>query len=278
MSGQLTTACTLAVTNDWGFTRSSRTLESKDGGFVLDSMPFVFHGGIYYASNPDTVLTTKNLRILMQVPCWPDPQKLIKMVDRHVVAHECFMKGFFGSDPCEVLTWDMCQDIHHVAIADTVVKFGNEHSGEGKMLVLKGEEFKQWDGFATLQPFFRGRSIRVLHLDSAVFFIETVNDSSWIKNSPGGENVLFDSKKVPSEMMDHSFKVRDHFGLDICGNDYILSDDGSFHFLETNQFPGLGDDFLGDLPRKIFLERMRSLEKIVIRSSDVQRSEVLPAR
>lgn len=277
MSGQLCDL-PLAVKQDWGYTRSSRRAETKDEGFTLDSANFVWKGAIYYASDPNTENASRNLEILTKVPCWPDPSKLIRMVDRHTVAQECFAKGFYGSDPCEILTYDMCIDLNPVAVVDTVVKTGNEHSGEGKTLVRKGVPFPKWDGFATLQPFFEGRSIRILHLDSAIFFIETVNASSWIKNSPGGENVLFDAKQIPSEMLDHSSKVRDHFGLDICGNDYILTDGGSFHFLETNQFPGLGDDFLGDLPRDFFLERMRSLEKVVIRNTDVQRPEVLPAR
>lgn len=264
MSGQVITTMLLAMKEDWGFTRNSRKASSiEKDGFRLDSMPFVWKGVIYYAADPDSENAKKNLQVFSNVPCWPDPQALLRMVDRHEVAHECFMHGFYVNDPLEVVSWQMCEDIYGVAPVNTVVKYGNEHSGEGKILVAAGDSFPKWEGPATIQPFFNGKSVRILHIGAAVFFIETVHEESWIKNSPGGENILLDSQRISSEMLDHSGKVRDHFGLDVCGNDYILEDDGTFHFLETNQFPGLGDDFLGDLPRDFFLEKMRSLEKIV---------------
>ena len=274
MSGQLSTVAALAITSDWGFVRNARKLEQRSDGFVLEGMPRVWKGGIYYAADPNVERAVNNLNILSSLPCWPDPKVLLRMVDRHAVAKECVDQGFFGDDPCDVGVWKSNQ----FAIIDTVLKCGNEHSGDGKFFVAKDEPFIRWEGMATIQPFFVGRSIRILHVESQTFFVETVHESSWIKNSPGGENTEIDSKEIPAEMLTHSFKVRDHFGLDVCGNDYILSDDGSYHFLETNQFPGLGEDFLGDLPRNFFRERMRSLEKIVTSDEDVQRPTVLTAR
>lgn len=278
MSGQLTTVATLAVTENWGFTTVSRKAFDEGESFSLENLSNKWRGGIYYASDPDADIVKNNLEVLSNFPCWPDPKKLIRMIDRHEVAKECFRNGFYGSDPCEVSTWEKYVEKSPTAIVDTVVKTGNEHSGTGKFLYRAGIDFIEWEGLATIQPFFVGRSIRILHIDSAMFFIETINESSWIKNAPGGENIKCNAKDVPEGMMDHSFKVRDHFGLDVCGNDYIVCDDGSFHFLEVNQFPGLGDDFLGDIPRLFFLERMRSLEKIVGDGESILRSAMHTTR
>ncbi len=280
MSGQLSVVGQLAITSDWGFSRNPRRASAIEGGFKLEGMYQEWKGGIYYAADPDTDRTVSLLKILSSLPCWPDPKTLLRMVDRHVVAQECIDQGFFGNDSCVVATWqDLMKNEDYFGWSPkngTVVKFGNEHSGEGKVLFRPGIGFMEWAGQATIQPFFVGRSVRILHIEEEVFFIETVHEESWIKNSPGGENVQMNAKNVPIEMIEHSRKVATHFGLDVCGNDYILCDDGSFHFLETNQFPGLGDDFLGDLPRNFFRERMRSLEKIVAGDENVQRSTVLP--
>lgn len=279
MSGQLSTVAALAITAGWGFVRNARKLTSKGDGFVLDGWCHQpWKGAIYYAADPNVERATNNLEVLSSHPCWPDPKKLLRMVDRQVVAKECIDQGFFGKDPCAVSTWaDYLNDseVGRIETFDVVIKVGNEHSGEGKLLIPAGSPFLEWEGISTIQPFFKGRSIRVLHIEENVFFIETKHEFSWIKNSPGGENTQIDS--IPTEMFEHSLKVRDHFGLDVCGNDYILSNDGSFHFLETNQFPGLGEDFLGDLPRTFFCERMRSLEKIVASDENVQRSTVPPS-
>ena len=277
MSGQLTMVAQLAITSDWGFSRNARKAEEIEGGFKLEGMYQTWKGGILYAADPDVARATNTLTILSALPCWPDAKNLLRMVDRHVVAQECIDQGFFGDDYCAVSTWhNYLNDaqVGRVENYDSVVKFGNEHSGEGKVLFRSGTPFMEWAGRGTIQPFFEGRSVRVLHIEDDVFFIETVHESSWIKNSPGGENVRMNARDVPAQMFEHSLRVRKHFNLDVCGNDYILCDDGSFHFLETNQFPGLGDDFLGDVPRNFLHERMRSLEKIVDSVEDVQRPAV----
>lgn len=279
MSGQISTALSLCMKEDWGFTNRPRNVETAIEGFKLEGMVQTWRAGIYYGTDSDSERVRKNLIALSQFPCWPNPSTLIKMIDRHRVAQDCSRKGFFGQDWCVVGTWDeYVQEYGRECPCDTVLKTGNQHSGEGKFLYPAGSQIGVWEGKATVQPFFRGKSVRILHVDNAMYSIETKHPMSWIKNSPGGENVLFDPNQIPEGMIDHSFKVRDHFGLDVCGNDYIICDDGSFHFLETNQFPGLDDDFVRDHARNFFLERMRSLETLVSRNEDILRPSMPSAR
>jgi glutathione synthase/RimK-type ligase-like ATP-grasp enzyme len=233
ISGESTISLPLVYsTKEWNHTTNS-------GMIVYDKclhrkvFPFEdLHGVIFYSDYDDKSLQYFNLLSILEskVICWPDPVSLIAMRDRHRVLKECVDAGFVNHHVDQVLYFRTSLDF------PVVVKTGNSHRGQDKFLVKSCRDIPQWQGVATIEPFFEGKSVRVLVINNDYDSFEVINDSSWIKNTEGADILPFEASK---ELVEHAFAVTKHFKLDIAGVDYIVNDDG-FHFLEINQFPGLG--------------------------------------
>ena len=88
------------------------------------------------------------------MPCWPSLELLEMWSDRRTKLFACLSNGFV--DDIEFSHWKL-----QTATRDTVVKIGNMHVGEGKLLVRAGDDFPYWPGLATLEPYVEGRSVRV---------------------------------------------------------------------------------------------------------------------
>lgn len=186
-------------------------------------------GLIYYARTTDFEIEVHNLNLIerLDTPCWPQVHILQAMSDRHAVLQQCVELGLVT---------------HHVCFSDKpvdfpfpyVIKVGQEHCGIGKYLVREPSEIPQWEGIATIEPFFQGTSVRVLLIGGTHFGISIKNTKSWIANSEGAEVEIFDP---PDSLVAHARRVATIFGLEIAGVDYIMDDRP--HFLEINQFPGL---------------------------------------
>lgn len=234
-------------TTNWSHTMSQSRLALADG--QLRYRNETLKGVIHYANCEDSALERANLESIRDsgVRCWPDPEVLLRMLNRHEVMAECGKAGLLTSPNVVVTT------VHNVMSAligqndynlpipkePFVVKTGNDHRGLGKYLSNEdwAEGLNLFD-IVTVEPFYTGRSIRVLLMGDAAFGIEIKNESNWIKNAPGAEAeslCLGDFLHI----IPHAEKVAAHFGLDCAGIDYILEDDGTFHFLEANQYPGL---------------------------------------
>ena len=150
-----------------------------------------------------------------------------------------------------------------------VLKIGNTHCGEGKFLATKEtiSQVEPYEGVASVEPFFSGRSFRVLFLADREFVLHYTNENSWIKNSAGAdvtgwpvENHHFSTNM---RMVQHARAVKDHFGLEVCGIDYILDDDNVPHFLEYNCFPGVGaTDEISAAAASLFSEKMKYVEEL----------------
>jgi len=149
----------------------------------------------------------------------------------HRVLRECKEAGFVEHDIVQ------SDEFAYQMPFPFVLKTGTEHRGIGKYLISSVRDIPEWEGIATMEPYFEGESVRVLIIGSEVFSFKTTNPDSWIKNSPGAD---IEKCSVPTEMIQHAKECKQYFRLDIAGMDYILEDDGTFHFLEINQYPGLG--------------------------------------
>lgn len=195
------------------------------------AIPRAFDAVLWYCSIDDDNLCLRNQRVLREtgVPCWPSLELLEMWSDRRTKLFSCLSHGFV--DDIEFSHWSL-----HTATRDTVVKVGNMHVGEGKMLVRAGEDFPYWPGLATLEPYVEGRSVRVYVVNDVVGGVEYVNDHNWIKNAPGA--VTFEIE-LDEALVEHARGVHDLFGFPISGIDYIVRADGTFRFLEHNHFPGV---------------------------------------
>lgn len=214
-----------------------------------------FKGVMYFASVDNDEIKHHNLTLLksLNIPCWPDPGVLLELTDRHAVMKRCIEAG--------LVSHQVQQVFHQSEIAiepPYVVKTGNLHQGQGKYLIANKNDRLTWSGLATVEPFFKGESCRVLFVGDSVFCMHFFNPLSWIKNSAGADVLV---GTLPQEIIDHARKARDLFGLEVCGVDYVVSDK-EFHFLEYNQFPGLdASDEIAQVAKTLFLSKMDEVEK-----------------
>lgn len=235
MSGEFRVTLPLVMKRDrWSHTMSNCELASNsDGTFSRKGVTESLRGLVIHASAEDTVRRLQNLSFIIDrsIPCWPDPQILAKLENRHDVMKMCIDAGLTTDRVIQVVP-EQCIDLSY----PFVVKTGNDHVGVGKHLCKTYVDIPEWTGVATAEPFYSGESIRVLFIGESVFGLKYDNESSWIKNSAGCE--IFDYK-ISDRLLAHARSVRDCFSLEICGIDYIVEPSGKFHFLEYNQFPGL---------------------------------------
>ncbi len=244
----------------WWHTMTSKLLSRDDetGRFHRPGLP-PLRGFIYYARAEDISCEEQNLLLLhaWDVPCWPNPSNLAAMTDRHEVMLTCVLKRFV--DHVVMFATDDAAQPPNLPYP-YVMKVGQAHSGEGKILVRGPEDVpSSWEGTATCEPFFEGRSARILLIGNDAYGIWTDNPNSWIKNSAGAETSPWPNP--PASLVQHARGVADYWSLDVAGIDYIIGANGTAHFLELNQFPGLDvTDEIVDVARKFLGARMDDVE------------------
>lgn len=258
----------------WQHTMTGRRLVLEpDGRLHRDLIPGEsLRGILYYASVDDEALRRSNLKLLADngIPCWPDPAKLLALDDRHTVMRECMAAGLTTDDVHVLSEPAILMDLERSGVIERpyVLKTGNLHQGHGKHLIGSDSQTPQWEGTATVEPFYEGTSCRVFCLSSdddgsglvLMWGIRYDNPTSWIKNSAGADLEVWED--MPPECFEHAARVHRHFGLDISGIDYVVEDDGTVHFLEYNQFPGLAPcDEIAEKAGEFLARRMTEVEQ-----------------
>lgn len=248
---------------NWQHTKSPKKLFINNNGTLRrGDFSENIKGVIYFNRTSDFELEKHNLSTIIEsgIPCWPDPKILLGMSSRHETLLKCkqYIDHFIFQG-----TYNYFYN-HYFAIGKYpidypfVLKTGESHQGQDKHLIDSHEDFISFEGIATAEPFFRGESCRVLFIGNNVFGIKYFNDQSWIKNSAGADIEMF---QPPNDMIDHANKIKDIFGLEITGLDYILEPDGKFHFLEINQYPGLDvSDETNEIAQKLLNDKMEWVE------------------
>lgn len=250
-------------TLNWSWTMSQSQLTYTDGRLFRVNQPREdIRGVIHYANCQDSELESGNLWSIMNgdIPCWPPPNALIEMLDRHRVMQRCIDHGLVTNNKVFVST--VGEALAKAGDSENwVVKTGNEHRGLGKYLWEDDWSRElEFTDLVTVEPFYEGESVRVLIIGDREFGIRMTNEDSWIKNAPGAEKHLWDTSKRPG-IVNHARKVADHFGLDVAGVDYIVDKDDKYHFLEVNQYPGLaGFDDIGEYAKTFLRARMDEIE------------------
>lgn len=247
--------------DNWTHTMSAKRFELLPNFHIRRSgITEDIKGIVYFAHVENRDLDRKNLELISVsgIPCWPNADDLLRMIDRHEVMRECVFLG---------LTSHTVQFVTHgeyISITRPfVIKTGQQHRGEGKFIVCDGEPIPEWEGVATVEPFFKGRSARVLIIGDRQWVIEFDNKESWIKNSAGADIISCEELDRSSKIVQHACVTASVFGLDVAGVDYIVDDSGDdFHFLEVNQFPGVNvSDDVVEHSQKYFIKMMETIEK-----------------
>lgn len=115
---------------------------------------------------------------------------------------------------------------------DTVAKWGNWHCGENKHRFLG-----QWesDYAATIEPFFEGEAVRIMVVGDKVWQIK-LEGETWLK-SIHPETACF--MKIDPDLLDDTMHIKRALSMDMIGNDYVVSDDGTKYLLEVNHIPNI---------------------------------------
>jgi glutathione synthase/RimK-type ligase-like ATP-grasp enzyme len=258
LSGEAYTTLTLAFSKErWQHTMCANKL--VESGKYIKRNNFnneVIKGVIFYADMDNKDLELENLKLIKEkhIPCFPSPYILSNMIDRHYVLSQCVKAGFVSHNVVQTYYNENLKFNFPV-----VLKTGNSHRGHDKYLIFDND-FPKWDGIATLEPYFDGESVRILIIGNDIFGLKLENHESWIKNASGAEVYPFD----PSDaLVNHAKSVAKFWGLEIAGVDYILEENGSFHFLEINQFPGIAaTDEIVESAKKFLSKIMDDIEHI----------------
>lgn len=253
-------------TDDWQHTMTASRVIYDHDVKILKREKFKenLKGIVYYARMDNYKLECRNLFAIIasMVPCWPNPVTLRKMSSRHQTMLDCIIEGL-TTDQVYVKTIQSPNPIRSLVYRyldckePLVLKYGQLHQGNNKIKFDSGvdlvrylnirdvyessdysEDDKETQLYQeyTVEPFYEGLSTRVLFIGDRAFGVQYKNDESWIKNGPGGE---YDDWIIPKNVLEHALKVKESFELDVAGIDYVVEPDGSFHFLEVNQYPGL---------------------------------------
>jgi glutathione synthase/RimK-type ligase-like ATP-grasp enzyme len=263
-AGESTITMSAAFTSHkWGHVLRTPDFQINDG--VLCNGETSVEGLIYFADSEDKEKALKNLQVLhaSAVPCWPLPETLLRVFDRH----QC-LKILQDAGLVDHQIWQGSYDERREPdVYPCVLKVGLAHRGEGKILVSSRDHWatlERWTDTATLEPFFQGHSVRVLVIGDYVTSFEVINDRSWIKNSAGCDVLDWDASE---ELVAHARAVAKCLDLEVCGVDYVITNDGLAHLLEANQFPGLttipSDD--REVVKKFFVDKMTLVEEMAKR-------------
>jgi hypothetical protein len=115
---------------------------------------------------------------------------------------------------------------------EAVAKWGNWHCGENK------ERFADtWTaGEATVvEDFIAGAATRVMVIGERVWQIALTGDT-WRKSIHPDDAHFIDPDP---RLVEDTRRLMAHFGLEVCGVDYVVTSEGTPHLLEVNHIPNV---------------------------------------
>jgi hypothetical protein len=162
-------------------------------------------------------------------PCLPDARAMLDLRLKlpglvRAVAHTRFPypRGFISANTV----------FRSEAQQELVAKWGNWHCGENK------ERFTDsWQGSeaAVIEPFIEGQAVRLMMIGNTYWQIR-LEGSDWLKSlhAPNA-----DFMEVDAELLEDTRHLKEVFGLQVIGNDYIIGHDGRKYLLEVNHIPNV---------------------------------------
>ena len=114
----------------------------------------------------------------------------------------------------------------------TVGKWGNWHCGENKHHFVGRWKSSE---VAVLEPYFEGEAIRVIIVGDQALQIKMAGED-WLKSIHSPDASLME---LDEALHNDTVKLKNHFGLEIIANDYIVAADGNKYLLEVNHIPNV---------------------------------------
>jgi hypothetical protein len=169
---------------------------------------------------------------LSDAPSFPDVRRTVLHDDRALSLIQAEL-----ADPAEPLHRGYMTRGSRVILKEmSVWKVGNDHCGDGKLLV---------DGFApqadrsgVLEPFVKGESIRAL-IVGRKFWMLKYESADWRKNVNAKVTEVHPAE-YPG-IQPRAWTICDKLGLWAIGIDFIGSNANGWKLLEVNAYPGLDD-------------------------------------
>lgn len=276
LSGEFSVTLPLCVKqkNRWDhYTNSSKLIGLPGGGSIIKSGKS-YSGVLWYCSTDNEELAINNLNEIISsgVKCWPNPEWLLHVNNRF--KNIDILKPVLD---CQIQYGNKYQI--KMLRCPSVVKVGNIHCGEGKFRVENQHEFDNLlsdisnNEQLSIEPFYVGSSYRIfvsgLTNQEKIVVLRYDNEQDWIKNNPGCD-VIEDDSKLTEEVRNraiaihrhmHSFNGKLEQGTMMSGIDYVVDENNEWHFLEWNQFPGVGmHDKLVETATNIFQKAIIRIE------------------
>ena len=119
-----------------------------------------------------------------------------------------------------------------VTDSERVAKWGNWHCGENKARFIG-----TWESHepCIIEPFMPGQAVRIVIIGDKYWQIK-LEGEDWLKSIHAPNAAFMD---VDAELLDDTRNIQKGFGLEVIGNDYIISADGAKHLLEVNHIPNV---------------------------------------
>lgn len=115
---------------------------------------------------------------------------------------------------------------------ELVAKWGNWHCGENKARftgVWKSEEA------CIIEKFLPGQAVRVVMIGEKYWQIKLAGED-WLKSIHAPDAAFMEPD---AELLADTRVLKQAFGLEIIGNDYIIEEKGAKHLLEVNHIPNV---------------------------------------
>ncbi|MEO2202431.1 hypothetical protein ABGV42_01590 [Paenibacillus pabuli] len=171
------------------------------------------------------------------IPMFPDADTLLKFTDRRYATQFLDEHTLFSGQYTRHYDQGR-KEIPDIGYEQLVLKLGDHHVGKGKYIKQAGDMINSSDSWI-LEPFIKGRSLRVLILKDNYSVIEHVNNQNWIKNiDPESEIITLD---YPSSIVKDALNIAEKMNSEFLGIDYQLGENNSILPLEINVLPGCPD-------------------------------------
>jgi hypothetical protein len=195
---------------------------SRGSGDYVPISRVVFHG-IFEDDGPFLAALC-----LWGGPCWPRPRGMLDCRSRLPCLVRSLDVTRFGTTPRGFAS----ARAEFLPQGDAVAKWGEWHCGENKE---RFAEPRRFDEPALVEAFIDGEAVRV----------QMVGERAWQMRlgGPGWKKSIHDASSAlmppDADLVEDTRRLRDHFGLDIVGVDYMVAHDGTRHLLEVNHIPSV---------------------------------------
>ena len=115
---------------------------------------------------------------------------------------------------------------------ERVAKWGNWHCGENKAKFSNTWVSKEP---AIIEPFFSGEAVRIVSIGEEHFQIK-LEGADWLKSI---HDSRADFMAIDPDLLEDTLTIKESFGLEMIGNDYIAAANGEKHLLEVNHIPNV---------------------------------------